>query len=246
MKIRNVHCWVENLTWPDIEKRIRDRAIGILPIGAASKEHGRHLPLNTDFLQAQWLADEIGAQENVLIWPVLGYGYYPAFVDYPGSISIDASVFASVVCEILNGMFFSGLQKIIILNTGISTIPPLEAVITQHPNGNNIRLHNIYSGRSFLETAQAIEAQSFGGHADELETSIMLALDESLVKMEFARSPIESKLKPISKGLFNRTNPEEAGYSPDGVNGDPSLGTKEKGVRLLKALKADCLSIFSD
>ena len=35
---------------------LRDGAAAILPIGAAAKQHGFHLPLNTDRIQAEWLA----------------------------------------------------------------------------------------------------------------------------------------------------------------------------------------------
>ena len=244
MKISNPESWVQHLTWPDVEKKISSGAVGVLPIGAASKEHGCHLPLNTDFLQAQWLADELAVSENILIWPVLSYGYYPAFVDFPGRISVDAGVFTSTVSEIVNGIFFSGIGDVIVLNTGISTIPPLKAFKAQHPNAANIKLHDVYSGVEFQAATKVAESQSYGGHADEIETSILLALDDSLVSMEFARSPRESNATPITSGLFNRTQHEQANYSPDGVNGDPSLATKEKGRLLLDALKADCLKIF--
>lgn len=246
MTICHIESWVEKLTWPQIEKKIASGATAILPIGAGSKEHGRHLPLNTDFLQAQCLADKLAASENVLIWPVLGYGYYPAFVDYPGSISVDASLFANTVSEIINGIIFSGIEDVMILNTGISTIPPLQKLLALPKYRENIRLHNVYSGTNFTAAIKAVETQAYGGHADEIETSIMLAIDESLVNMSFAKAPETSLVKPIARGLFNRSHPEQANYSPDGVNGDPSTANKEKGEVLLKALHEDCLIKFRE
>lgn len=64
----------------------------MLPIGAASKQHGFHLPTNTDRVQAEWLAARIADRFDALIWPTVGYGYYPAFVGYAGSISLSAGV----------------------------------------------------------------------------------------------------------------------------------------------------------
>ena len=239
MHTTTVDSWIENLTWPQIENRIADGAIGLLPIGAACKEHGRHLPLNTDYRQACWLADELATRVDSLIWPVMSFGYYPSFIDYPGSVSIPAEVFSTAVEAILQGMLFAGVDQIVILNTGISTIAPLKSAIGGLSQGSGVHLHNVYAGARFSRAEADLSEQAFGGHADEIETSIMLALDASVVDMSLARA----QAVHIRRGLFNRTAPEQANYSPDGVNGDPSLATKEKGESLLAALLADALEV---
>ena len=48
------------MTWDEVARRIDDGAAAILPIGAAAKQHGFHLPLNTDRIQAEWLAAQTG------------------------------------------------------------------------------------------------------------------------------------------------------------------------------------------
>ena len=234
--------WIENLSWPQVEQRITTGATAILPIGAASKEHGRHLPLNTDFRQVRWLAEQISRHHNVLVWPIVSYGYYPAFIDYPGSVSIDADIFSATISSILQGIIYAGVPQIMILNTGISTIRPLERAISAARGSPKIVLHNVYSGAEFQRAESRVCAQSFGGHADELETSLMLAIDESVVQLEVAKA----QPTPIVKGLFNRTDPEQHNYSPDGVNGDPSLASRDKGRILLQALLADCLRVFAE
>ncbi|MEM7468065.1 MAG: creatininase family protein, partial [Pseudomonadota bacterium] len=103
--------WIENLNWPEIERRIAAGALGILPVGAACKEHGRHLPMNTDFRQASWLASQTATQINALVWPVLGYGYYPSFIDYPGSVSVPDEIFAETARAVIAGMAFSGVKR---------------------------------------------------------------------------------------------------------------------------------------
>ena len=37
----------------------------ILPIGAAAKQHGFHLPLNTDRVQAEWLAGRMAEKITI-------------------------------------------------------------------------------------------------------------------------------------------------------------------------------------
>jgi len=88
-----VHSFVEQLTWDGVARRIERGAAAILPIGAAAKEHGFHLPLNTDRIQAEWLAAQLAERIDALILPTVTYGHYPAFVAYAGSVSLSASAF---------------------------------------------------------------------------------------------------------------------------------------------------------
>src|SRR5260370_12228835 len=74
--------FIERLTWDEVARRIADGAAAILPIGAAAKQHGFHLPINTDRIQAEWLAGKVAEKIDGLIWPTLTYGHYPAFFEY--------------------------------------------------------------------------------------------------------------------------------------------------------------------
>src|SRR5690606_34524498 len=46
---------VRNLVGADWEQALRDTRVAVLPMGAASKEHGYHLPNQTDYLTAEAL-----------------------------------------------------------------------------------------------------------------------------------------------------------------------------------------------
>ena len=48
--------YVESLTWVEAEAALRARPTLLLPVGARTKEHGPHLPLDTDFRVAEYLA----------------------------------------------------------------------------------------------------------------------------------------------------------------------------------------------
>src|SRR3954452_5698234 len=91
---------VERMTWDEVARRIDRGAAAILPIGAAAKQHGFHLPLNTDRVQAEWFAARLTERIDALIWPTLSYGYYPAFIEYTGSSSLSATTFEAVVRQI--------------------------------------------------------------------------------------------------------------------------------------------------
>ncbi|MGQ0657798.1 MAG: creatininase family protein [Chromatiales bacterium] len=232
---------VAEAAWPAVEQALAAGATAVLPIGAAAKEHGYHLPLSTDYLQAEWLGRAIAGAAEVTVWPPLSYGYYPVFIEYPGSISLSRDTFCGVVRELLDGIVRAGARTVALLNTGISTIEPLDAVVREPPHGVAVGLINVYSGARFTQVVREVEEQSFGGHADEIETSIMLALAPHYVVMGRA----EPARQRIERGIFNRSDPAAPNYSPSGVNGNPTLATAAKGERLVAAMLQDVLEALA-
>ena len=230
---------LENSAWPEVAAHIEAGASAVLPVGAASKEHGRHLPMATDRLQAEWLARRLTTLAKVVVWPALTYGYYPAFVDYPGSISLSRQTFQVLSREILLGILRAGPNRVLIINTGISTIAPLEASIQSVETDAELILANVYGGPEYQATAAELAEQRRGTHADELETSIMLAIAAELVRIDLAEPWDEVVLQPP----FHRDDPACPGYSPSGVYGDPTLASAEKGAVLLDAMLADILGL---
>jgi len=227
--------WVEALTWPEVEQRVAGGAIALLPIGAGAKEHGFHLPHGTDAIQARYYAEVLARRFDGLIWPLVAYGYYPVFTDYPGSISLSETSFKDVVGDILAGIANCGVRAIAIINTGISTIAPLAALLDERACGVAVRLVNCYAGPRFAAGVAAQVEQAFGGHADEVETALMLAIDPARVRS--ARAVAQAT--PIVRGRFNRRDPAGPNYSPSGANGDPTRATAAKGQALLAALIDD-------
>ena len=229
------------LSWFEVERRIQANAIAVLPIAAACKEHGPHLPMQTDLLQAEWLAGVLVQRANVLVWPTVTYGYYPAFTGYSGSVSLSRETFQRMVQEILGDIRRTGVRTVLILNTGISTIEPLQDIVDDLSNEGDITLANVYDGPLYRREAEVIEEQSCGGHADELETSIMLAIDRQHVSLDKAVAwtpPTFAASGPFSR---EQHNPR---YSPAGVWGDPTLASEEKGRRLLSAMVEDLLALL--
>jgi creatinine amidohydrolase len=233
-------AWVAGLAWPEVESRAAAGAVAVLPVGAACKEHGMHLPLNTDQIQAEWLAGQITTSRNVLIWPTVTYGYYPAFVDFPGSCNLAKQTFSSAICDILQGILRTRVRRILVVNTGISTIEPLQKAISMLEKNDHVILVNVYAGSHFRQAQREVEEQALGRHADEIETSIMLAMAPHLVDM----TKSTRCLGYSGAGVLNRTDPGLQNYSPSGVIGDATLASRDKGERLVQAILDDLNELF--
>lgn len=232
---------VGELSWDEVEQRADAGAVGVLPVGAACKEHGLHLPMQSDWLQAEWLARALASRAGVLVWPTVGYGYYPAFTDYPGSVSISQQTFRDMVSDILRAIHRTGIAHVVIINTGISTSEPLQAAAGTAQPALRVTLANVYEGPHYRRAAQALEQQTAGAHADELETSILAAIDAQCVKRSRARAWTPAHMG--ASGPFSR-DPAAPRYSPAGVWGDPTLASEAKGRRLLDAMLADLLEMI--
>lgn len=228
---------VADLTWDEVARRIAGGAAAILPVGAASKEHGLHLPMNTDFRQAEWIADKLAVRIGALYWPTLSYGYYPAFVNYAGSVSLSAKLFGALVVEIVTELRRFGAPYIFVLDTGISTIPVIErAVATFGPDAPVLHLR-IHDGARYLHAHGTILEQSWGGHADEAETSRMLALASEVVQM--GRAQPSPHVHASAPGPLVHSDPLATNFSASGSIGDPTRASCAKGRVLLDAMLED-------
>jgi creatinine amidohydrolase len=232
----NTRNFIEQLSWDEVARRIENGAAAILPIGAAAKAHGFHLPLNTDRIQAEWLAAQIAGRIDALIWPAVAYGHYPAFVEYAGSASLSASVCESVVGEIVTAIAGYGCRALFVLDTGISTRAPVDRALSRLGLDNVLHLE-IHEGPRYRRAAAELAEQSHGSHADELETSLMLALAPHLVEM--SRAEASPAVKVEAPGPLTPSDPSSPNYSRSGSYGDPTLATAAKGEVLLAAMVED-------
>ncbi len=221
---------IENLTWVEAEKALKSYDVVLIALGARSKEHGPHLPLDTDFIMAEYLRDQVIKQVSVAVLPTIEYGYYPAFLEYPGSISIGRETFKNFVIDICRSINGYGIRKFYILNFGISTRLPLgEAAAELEKSGIVLS----YTGQS--EEKERLPAgllkQEGGTHADEEETSMMLYVAPGKVDMTKAVKDFDRR--PGRKGLTRDPN-GLGSYSPTGIYGDPTLATREKGKIIIE------------
>jgi creatinine amidohydrolase len=228
--------FIEQMIWNEVARRIDDGASAILPIGAAAKQHGLHLPLNTDRIQAEWLAARLSDSIDAQIWPTLTYGHYPAFVEYAGSINLSAPLFEAVVQQVASGILGHGCRALFVLDTGISTLAPVERALARLDAGHVLHLR-IHDGPNYRRAAAEIAEQHHGTHADELETSLMLAIAPHLVDM--SRAEASPPLKQEAPGRLTPTDAASPNYSRSGSFGDPTLATPAKGEILLKAMLDD-------
>jgi creatinine amidohydrolase len=230
---------IDALSWDEVAEALTPERLVILPIGAFAKEHGLHLPMNTDALTAEAVAMAAAERLDALVAPVIGFGFYPAFTRYAGSQSLSRETFRALLAELTLGLIAHGARRLLLFNTGVSTEKIVEDVAALADDKAQIVVAHL----RLLGKNPGIEwQQKSGGHADERETSLMLAIAPQLVRMERAvnaQTPPNERRQPI----LSPWPDAQAEHSPSGATGDPTKASAEKGRRLFAALVDDIVDL---
>lgn len=166
--------------------------------------------------------------DDLVFAPTVNYNYYPAFVEYPGSTSLRFEVARDFTVDICTSLAQFGPRKFYALNNGVSTLSPLEKAAEILAAQDILLRYSVLD--KFLENILPEPVE--GGHADEVETSIMLfavpeVVDMTKVVRDFTPGPGRLTRNPDSK---------EGVYSPSGIWGDPTRATRQKGKVFVAAI----------
>lgn len=229
--------WIETLTWPVVGEKLKAGWPVVVPIGARSKEHGHHLPMQTDYLLARALADGVAKRLPVLISPVVDFGYYPAFLRYPGSQHLKAETFIALLEDIFDGFLDQGASNLFVINTGVSTEGPVQVAV-RNIFARRAREIAVADIRRLGKASNKLLQQKLGGHGDEHETSLILAIAPEQVDMSKAVEDYGHMLEEPETVFYRPaefTGDAARGYhySKTGVRGDPTLATVDKGRAML-------------
>ncbi len=219
------------MTWQEAEPVLNSETIIVIPLGSAAKEHGPHLPLNNDWLTAQFLKQELLLRSEIVVVPTVSYFYYPAFVEYPGSITLSLETSAAMISEICTSLAKFGPRKFYVLNNGISTAKAL-AMAQENLAQRGLLLSFTDLHEAYAQLPADLGEQEGGSHADELETSLMLAISPQTVNMDLACKDYHDN----ATGRLTRDRDAGLSYSPSGVWGDARLASKEKGIKIVECL----------
>ncbi len=238
--------YLQYLSWDEIVKHTEKDDIIILPIGSI-EQHGHHLPVGDDSLNAQVIAELVAERTNVLIAPPIWYGALMYFQHgFKGSIHIRADILKQYVMDVVRGLVSNGFNKIIILNAHGQQwvlIGALQELALE--TGAFIAIATWWE----LAIEKIREVTETGmHHAGEAETSVALAYFPELVKMdkavkEMAPTVVDRRFfggpSIILKGQFPHHN--ITAFFPQvkthkyGVVGDATKASAEKGKAMIEA-----------
>ena len=230
-------------TWSEMDSLDRRNVVVVLPSGSL-EQHGPHLTMASDSTAAEAVSLRAAKQvSGVLVMPCLHYVPCLDTSNYTGTISISSSAFVDYVCEIILSLHRHGFRKLVIANVHGGAKTALDVAIREfharmgtaekaYADDFFIHLHNIYNTAIPLLN-EMCEGEDWG-HACEMETRLVLAIEPELVRMD--RIPDEPA---VPLGRMRDLPPTHTGiawYSdyPDHYAGDARPATRAKGQTLLR------------
>lgn len=194
-------------TWCEIEE-ITEKGV-IIPIGSI-EQHGPHLPLSTDSLLVERIAEEIGERTDCLVIPTIRFGISEEHMDFKGTITLSPESFKAMVFDICTSLQRHGFNRQYIINYhGGNKRYLIELIPKVKEMGINVSLHRVLGRLGKFD------------HAGEVETSLMFYLFPEQVKED----KIERFRYKIPEGNEWRTKD----YSETGVIGEAIDASAERG-----------------
>jgi creatinine amidohydrolase len=249
----------DHLTWPEINEAAALKKIIVLPI-AAIQQQGPHLPVDADELIVTTLALEAGRRRpsDILVAPTINYSYCREAMDFPGTVSVAANTFMDYCVAVVKGFAYHGFGHILLLNGFVANDNLVEFI------GRQINLETQSLCASITWTRLLTIEPAFNAswretpypgasHAGELETSLYLALDPNSVDLQNVADYMPSP-EPIERFTFEDSFGAGAAYlpgwtsarSPNGVRGQPSKASAEKGRRIFEEAVGQLLAVLAE
>lgn len=230
--------------WTDVARHLQSGdGLALLPFGAL-EQHGPHLPLGTDTATADAVARALADRLDAVLLPPVHYGDTWNNAGYPGTVSLSAATVTAIAVDIGRSLAASGARALVVVNGDWGNRQPLyTAVRTLNAERILPAIALDYPGMDAAIDAVRTSRGAAPGlnHAEEVETSIMLALEPGLVHPEryeasYPEFPSDFGTRPLQLHPF----------SPSGVFGDPSHATADKGRRILEATVEGSLAVLAD
>jgi len=230
----------DELTSLDFKKI--DRMTPVLLVVSATEQHGPHLPLATDRMIGEHFARSLHEKipDGIVVLPALSTGCSDHHMDFLGSLSLSHATFMAYVEDTIKSVVHHGFTNILIVNShggnqGISQVL-VEKLGNAYPNVQ-VTLVTWWKlgGPKLVELSEGGPFST--GHAGEFETSLMLLIAPQLVRTDAYEKGKHSQTFSWAEGDMLHA-PKAALYrsmkemTKNGVFGDPTLASKNKGIKI--------------
>ncbi len=110
-----VKNFLPHMTVPEVRDLLTRTDMVIIPV-ASLEQHGRHLPIGTDYLNGVERAKLIAERTDVLVAPILLPGQSPYHMGFEGTITLPSELVQEVYVESAKSLLRHGFKRFLILN----------------------------------------------------------------------------------------------------------------------------------
>lgn len=241
-------CLVD-LPGPALASTLTADSIVVLPTGSI-EHHGPHLPLSTDLMLAELLAERIveaAVADGLDAWllPALTYTKSDEHAWAPGTMWVDAHTLLDTLVAIGRSVAQTPARTLVFYNGHGGNVALLQVALRE--------LRVQFGLRTFFMNVAVPAGDTelgFGIHGGHGETSLAMHLRPDLVDLSGAVDATPAHLARFERIGFAGA-PVQFGWTSDdfgtgGVIGDPTGATAEFGAELAARLVADGVASLAE
>ncbi len=235
-----VRC-LADMTWEEVRDLGRD-TIAVLPIGAI-EAHGPHLPLSTDVIIAEAMA-EAGTKRlaqagfEAFVLPALSYTVARFAAGFSGTLSVEPATLSSLRVDLARSLRSHGVELLAVANAHldpahVGAIRTAEAACQAAADAARI----VFPDITRRPWAPRLTEEFLSGacHAGRYEGSVVMAVAPALVREEIRRE-LPANAASLSNAIREGKSTFEEAGGPRAYFGYPAEATAEEGRRTIEAL----------
>ena len=240
--------WIKYMSSSEFDEKRKTCDTVIIPVGA-TEVYGPHLPMGSDILVAQAVAEKVADQVNAMIGPSLEVGESYSLSKYPGTLYLRPETWKSVVEDFMVSLMKWGFKKFMFINGHAGNVPIIGQLVRPMERDLGIKVAQVdwwrFTQKHALDVCDT-EGWMCHGHASECGTSVMLYLYPELVDMSKAEKVTPKEGDEYEKygdfvtyTVFNET-------TESGTLGDATIATTEKGQAVVESCVARIAAYMKD
>lgn len=229
------------LSWTALDERLKQGPLDVMiPLGAF-EQHGPHLPLDTDSLIADAVADRAAQRVGqCMVVPCIPVGASNHHLAFPGTASLSEATLSNVLVEAIRTLLSHGFRAAYLVTGHAGNVGAMAGALAELDPGERDRVLSFDDWPAQREAVHQVAEDSLdldrelvGTHGGHFETSIMLAIAPDRVDMA---SAVAGHVGPASSSSAKLRSEGMAALSPVGIIGDPRGATAGAGELYLDAL----------
>jgi creatinine amidohydrolase len=230
-----MNSW-HKMSWAEIGELIQaGMDTAILPVGA-TEQHGPHMGCGMDAEIAGQLCQVVAEKTGAIVLPTLSYGCSIGHSQrWPGTVALQPKTMIDVVKDMGDWIYNSGFRRLFIVNGHVGNNAPLRCALEMlRAEHDDMMIALINSGAISQRVKDKHFHDAQDWHANDAETSLMLALQPAMVREELLQNSDDPDRTDecVFAHPVNRT-------SKNGVTGKPSLASTAKGNELFNWMVED-------
>lgn len=238
---------MELMTWMELRDAVKKTKTAIVPIGAIEMQ-GPHLPLVADSMVAQYVAEKVAENADVVLTPLITVGTSEWHKNFPGMIGLNKQTLMDYLRQYCDCLIRNGFNRIFFVSPHTFNDEPIGTIgLELRDRGVLVGSVNVWHVSAEVMQSRKINIKEGKfTHAGEIMTSVIMAIAPETVKMDKAvaespSTPIPGtpfaglhklKFQDISFSVYRSSNEETV----SGSLGDPMAATPEKGRAILDGM----------